>query len=70
MLRGFTVAAAAEGVLLAPVVTEEHLCLVARFTRQAESIRVGWTAGGLSQAVEVPLPRSQLRSALSWDARL
>jgi nitroreductase len=29
---------------------------------------LGWSAGPLTQAVEVPLTRTQLRSALTWDA--
>ncbi|WP_409332739.1 Acg family FMN-binding oxidoreductase [Trujillonella humicola] len=33
-----------------------------------ELTRAGWVAGPLTQAVEVPLTRTQLRLALTWDA--
>lgn len=33
-----------------------------------ELTRLGWVAGPLTQAVEVPVTRIQLRAALTWDA--
>jgi nitroreductase len=33
-----------------------------------ELTTLGWSAGPITQAIEVPLTRIQLRSALSWDA--
>ncbi|SOC49593.1 Nitroreductase family protein [Blastococcus aggregatus] len=33
-----------------------------------ELTRLGWVASPLSQAVEVPITRTQLRAALAWDA--
>lgn len=33
-----------------------------------ELTRLGWVAGPLTQAIEVPITRTQLRAALTWDA--
>lgn len=33
-----------------------------------ELTRLGWVAGPLTQAIEVPVTRTQLRAALTWDA--
>jgi hypothetical protein len=115
LLRVFGAAAATEGAVLAPVVTEEHRRLVARLIRHAadrlhdtaaaapdrdggvewaavllatptddpqawlrcgeamqrvllEATRAGWDATLVTAPVEVPLTRTQLRSALTWDA--